>query len=298
MPKKDFSGKNKTADTYDKDWVFVKNKQMKGPNDWQGAWMTREQAKEQKDLMMERRALAAAQNAPAGGVPPVPGVPGVPTTAAYGLPNIASTTRSGLPSPGAPNKQPLPIPGTPPVPPTPDTATPSWWIGQAFTNPNEQQQFANIANAILPTLSPEDQRTLGNYLATNFKDVYGGYANVDFAKDTPTEMTDAIRSKFLNPQRAQMALSLLDRMKTASGAANMGGGYDFLKNAVNLINQFSQNGAVTREKYNQFSNAVSGLVQGAGQDMSAYANLAQLFNLPNFSAGPLVSNAPSNRLYS
>ncbi len=78
----------------------------------------------------------------------------------------------------------------------------------------------------------------------------------------------------------------------------MGTGYDFLRNAVNLINQYAQGGALTREKYNQFSNAVGSLVQGAGKDLSQYANLAQLFNLPTFSAGSLVNNAPNARLYS
>ena len=67
---------------------------------------------------------------------------------------------------------------------------------------------------------------------------------------------------------------------------------------MGLINQFTNpNGVMGRENYNQFTNAVSGLVGQAGKDMSAYANLAQLFNLPKFTAGPIISNTPSSKLF-
>jgi hypothetical protein len=278
--KKDFSGKSKTTKTYDKDWVFVKDKHTTGPNQSAGAWMTIDQ---RRDLHDEQTAARMARDAKAA--PPGPPGGATPTTTAAILgtnPIVeASTTSAAMPPP----------------PPNPDTAVPSWWINQAIVNPaNPDQQFANAANALLPTLAPEDQRTLATYLATNFKDVYGGYGDVNFGV-APTEMTDAIRKQYLSPQRAQMATSLLDRMKTASGATDMGAGYDFLKNAVNLINQFSTEGVLTRERYNQFTSALSGLTGQAGKDLSAYANLAQLFNLPNFSAGPLISNTPNTKLY-
>ena len=197
--------------------------------------------------------------------------------------------------PGDPSRQ---LPGGGPVaPPMPDTSVPSWWINSAITNPtSDEQKFANTANALLPTLAPEDQRTLASYLAQNYKDVYGGYANATFDQ-APTEINDAVRNKFLSPQRAQLAVSLLDKMKQASGVQDMGAGYDYLKNAVNLINQFTNDGVMTRERYQQFVNAVGNLNKNAGSNLSAYANLSQLFNLPQFTAGPLMSNTPNSKLF-
>jgi hypothetical protein len=77
----------------------------------------------------------------------------------------------------------------------------------------------------------------------------------------------------------------------------MGAGYDYLRNAVSLMNQFSTGGVMTREKFQQFQNAVAALGKNAGNN-AAVANLAQMFNLPSFSAGPLVSNAPNTKLFS
>lgn len=281
MPKKNFGGKNKTSKDYDKDWVLKKVKGKGGTSSM--AWITKKQAKEMKESQKRARArkkAAAGANTPPGPPGTAPIVTDDPTAAMGGTS--------------------LPIPGVPAMSAQPsDTSIPNWWINQAITNPTDpNQQFANVANALLPTLSPEDQRTLANYLATNFKDVYGGYANVNFGA-APTEMTDALRNQYLSPQRAQMALSLLDKMKTASGAKNMGAGYDFLTNAVGLINQFiNPNGVMGRENYSQFTNAIANLTGQADKDLSAYANLAQLFNLPQFSAGPLIGNAPNAGLFS
>ena len=287
MPK-DFTGKNKTAKTYDKDWVFVKTKQ-KGPNDSAGAWVTKRQ---RKDMIQDKRQLHDyRQDSAAPGVATAASVPG---TATIPMPTAGTSPylpEAYLPPTGdrASRDVPSPRPDTP--------GAPSWWINQAITNPaTEEQSFANVANALLPSLSPEDQRTLANYLAQNNKDVFGGYATADFGA-APTEITDQIRQQYLSPQRAQSALSLLDRMKQASGVANMGAGYDYLKNAVNLINQFTTEGVMTRERYSQFTSAVANLNKNVGEGLSSYANLSQLFNLPQFSAGPLISNAPNARLF-
>jgi len=280
MPtKKDFAGKTKTSKTYDKDWVFSG-----------GAWTTQKQAK--ADIANKKEAQAYKANLSAQAAPsPVPGVPGTPPASA-----TAPIDTSGLVT-SAPVPMPLPTPAPSLTQTAPDTSIPNWWIGNAITNPSTPEaQFANVANALLPTLAPEDQRTLAGYLSQNHKDVFGGYSNTDFGS-APTAITDATRKQYLNPQRAQLAISLLDRMQKASGATEMGAGYDFLKNAINLINQFAVDGVMTREKYGQFTNAVSSLTKNAGQGMSSYANLAQLFNLPQFTAGPLISNTPNSTLF-
>jgi hypothetical protein len=284
MPK-DFAGKNKTSKTYDKDWVL---RRVKGPGGTSVmAWITKKQDKENRQGEKEAKAYRASLNAPA-----TPATPTPPTTAPILTAPVPTTPTVPVPTTPAPQT---------PQEPAPQTQIPSWWINQAITNPTDpNQQFANVANALLPTLAPEDQRTLASYLATNFKDVYGKYANVNFGA-APTQMTDAIRKQYLSPQRAQMALDLLNKMKTASGAKDMGAGYQFLTNAVGLINQFlNPNGVLGRENYNQFTTAVSNLVGQAGsnKDLAAYANLAQLFNLPKFTAGPLINNTPNSKLFS
>lgn len=279
--KKDFAGENKNKDTYDKDWVFHN-----------GAWVTKKQRKSAIAGHKQQKAyLASIQNPSAAA--PVGSKPPTMTTA----PIIPMPTVPGF----APGEKPAMVGAKDAPPPGQAGQVPTWWINQAIQNPTDpNQQFANVANALLPTLAPEDQRTLATYLATNFKDVYGGYANANFGT-APTQMTDDIRRQYLSPQRAQQALGLLDRMKAASGSQNMGAGYDFLRNAVGLINQFvNPQGVMGRENYNQFTNAVSSLIGQAGsnKDLAAYSNLAQLFNLPKFTAGPLVSNAPNTKLFS
>lgn len=321
MGKKDFEGKNKTSKTYDKDWVFDKK---------QGAWVTQKQARAAREDRKEAKAYNQAIRNPKSAI--VPGAGGKPATVPIlggglvPLPNSkVPKIDPGLtpePEPGTVGivpggkgpKVPLPMgpdepPGAEPqysggvknpkpkAPAGKEPKAPSWWINAAIQNPKtEEERFANMANAILPTLSPEDQRTLATYLAQNYKNVYGKYANINFPQ-APTEMTSELRNSYLSPDRAKLALTLLEKMKTASGAQNMGAGYQFLRSAVNLMNQFSSGGVMTREKYQQFQNAVSNMQKNAGGDLSAYANLAQLFNLPSFTAGPLVSNTPNNKLF-
>jgi hypothetical protein len=167
-------------------------RRVKLPGQGVSIWTTKQQAKEIHQNQVENHQQAVANaNAANPGTPPAP-----PTTSPIDLTGLGTPPAT----PGVPT-------GTPPAPPNPDTAIPSWWIGNAITNPGtEEQKFANVANALLPTLSPEDQRTLASYLATNYKDVYGGYANTQFTS-APTEITDAVRQQYLNPQRAQLALS-------------------------------------------------------------------------------------------
>lgn len=285
MGKKDFEGKNKNKDTYDKDWVLRK---VKGPNGTSSmAWITKRQDKKARSGQKQQKAYLAQIHGGAK-TPPV-GPPAPPTTAPILTTPPATAPVVTPPATGTP-----PIPGTAtPGQPNP----PSWWINSAITNPQtEEHKFANVANALLPTLAPEDQRTLASYLAQNYKDVYGGYSNTQFS-EAPTEMSAEWRKSFLNPQRAQLAVTLLDKMKAASGGADLGAGYDFLKNAVNLMNQFTSGGVMTREKYQQFSSAVSDLGKNATGNLAPYGNLAQLFNLPSFTAGPLVSNTPNNKLF-
>jgi hypothetical protein len=266
-PKQDFAGKKKKKSTYDDDWVFKKNS---GPTPG-GLWLTKDQAKDQhNDQMAAKRERAAAS------------APPIPTTRNASAPGVY--TQPGAAIPGVP----IPLSAQ---------GAPDWWIGQAYQNPNANQAFANAANALMPTFSPEDQRNMGTYLATNFKDIYGGYANANFAP-IPTEITGE-RQQYINPERVQSALTLLDRMREASGAGEdaMGKGYDFLKNALNLMNKYSSTGPMTREQYDQFTAGISALTSQAGTDIRAYSNLAQMFNLPSFTAGPIVSNTPNTNLY-
>src|SRR5688572_10924529 len=169
-------------------------------------YMTQKQEKEQREAekarRMENRANLAAQSA-ASAMP-------------QGTPQSSAVPVGGIPT--------VPLPTTTHTPGDGSVTPPSWWIGQAYSNPNEQQAFANAANAILPTLSPEDQRTMASYLATNFKDVFGNYANAAFTP-IPMKLSNE-RNEYLNPQRAQAAMSILERVKTAAGGGSTGPGYD------------------------------------------------------------------------
>src|SRR5687768_6313058 len=128
MAKKDFSGKTKTSDTYDKDWQL---KKVRGPHGtFSMAWVTDAQARKMRNQEKQDRDFRADQAAKHG-APTAPGVP-----APLGTAPILT--------------RPLPdAPVTPPGPPTADPSVPSWWINQAIVNPtNPDQQFANAANAM------------------------------------------------------------------------------------------------------------------------------------------------------
>lgn len=245
-------------------------------------YMTQRQAKEERNLQKERRSLNRARLA-ATTAATAP-VPAAPSTAPVVFKPPQADVR--LPERYVPPT----LPGTQPAP----GAVPPWWIATAYTNPDESQQFANAVNALLPTLSPEDQRSMANYLATNYKDVFGGYANAQFAP-IPTRLTRE-RRDYINPARAQSALGLLDRVQQTAGGTP-GAGYDFLKQALDLMNKYSSGASpLTREQYTQFETAFKNLLGQQGSNLSSYSNLAQLFNLPSFSAGNLMSNAPIARL--
>lgn len=270
-PKKDFSGKNKNKDTYDADWVFHG-----------GAWVTKKQRK--SDIAGHKEAKRYLNQI--HGAAPVPG-------ASYRTPIPGQTPQGG----GMVNWYPAPVTPTTGTKPASLNTPPSWWMGSAIANPDANSAFANAANAIMPLLSPEDAMNMGTYLATNYKDNFGGYANLNLP--IPTELTNE-RNQYLSPQRAQQAIDMLDRMQQAAGGdqTQFGKGYDFLRNAINLMTKFQSNGSpMTRERYAQFQNALQAMQAGAGKDVSAYANLAQMFTMPSFTAGPLVSNAPNNRLF-
>lgn len=325
MAKNDFSGKPKNKDTYDADWVL---RSVPGPNGTSvRAWVTRKQDRQLREDRKQARNARNAATADAGSGVPIPSLT-APTSAAlefegnvgphvggFAHQNPTTTitpttpTAPGIPGIGPGGGHDVPTgtgttttaPGVIPGGPVHDDGSdmPSWWINQVYSGHSltDEQQFANMANSLMPLLSPEDQRAMASYLATNFADMYGKYAKAKF-DPIPTQVGDAQRLNYLNPQRAQQALQLLDKMKRASGAKNMGAGYNFLRNAVSLINQFSNKGGpMTREQYAQFQNALSNLSSNAPKNLGAYANLAQMFNMPNFSAGPLVSNAANAQLF-
>lgn len=267
-PKKDFAGKNKNKDTYDADWVFHG-----------GAWVTKKQRKSDIAGHKQAKRYLAGIN----GTAPVP----TATT-----PGQTPATGSGMV-----NWYPAPVTVNPADKPASLNTPPAWWMGTAIANPDASSAFANAANAIMPLLSPEDAMNMGTYLATNYKDQFGSYANLNLP--IPTELTNE-RNQYLSPERAQQAVGMLDRMQQAAGGdqAQFGKGYDFLRNAINLMTKFQSNGSpMTRERFAQFQNALQAIQTGAGKDISAYANLAQMFAMPSFTAGPLVSNAANTRFF-
>lgn len=239
-------------------------------------YMTQSQQQDQIDAERERRALVRQEEA------------------ARLAQTSSPDSRADLPQQPRTAPVPVTIPERLQQAQMPNPSAPSWWISNAYVNPTAEQAFANAANAILPDLSPEDQRQLGTYLATNFRDVYGGYANAPFSP-IPFDLTNQ-RETYFDPQRARAALERLDRVQQVSGG-EMGRGYDYLRQALNMLNRYSTTGQpMTREQYELFANAVRDMTSMAGSDISAYSNLAQMFNLPGFTAGQPFSNAPIPRL--
>lgn len=169
---------------------------------------------------------------------------------------------------------------------------PQWWRGKVPSSFNAKTAYAAVANAIMPYLSPEDQRTVAANLAMNFQGQFGGYnpqTGVQFSKP-PGEMTSAIRGTFSSAERAQGILSSLEKMQKTS-KAKPGAGMKFLQQVATIMRDYGGKGGdfQTRRQQMQMMAALDPLVQGANQGSTApYVNLANMMAKPYFTAGNVI----------
>jgi len=141
---------------------------------------------------------------PGSNIPPssmsFPSVPGIPTPPGGGGPSTEEINwGEGYEVPGAPE----------------------WWVGLTPDQETEQSSYASMVNAMIPFMSPEDQRTAAASLALMYPDDFGIYnpENIEFGT-IPDEVTGEIRNLYLSSNRAERGLDSLSRMYSAiSGEA-------------------------------------------------------------------------------
>ena len=173
---------------------------------------------------------------------------------------------------------------------------PEWWRGLLPTKFNAQSSYAAIYNAMIPFLSPEDQRTVGMHLQSIYDKpkAFGIYNPESNEYGTPpVEMTPEMMEQFTTGDRAKKALETLDKITALSGKKKGfgGAGYTFLRQLLTTMQDFG-GGAVgagnrqTRAEYNQLRSAVDPLL--ASMKGGEYQGLAQQLTSPFFTAGSTV----------
>lgn len=201
---------------------------------------------------------------------------------------IKETNRSSATAPAAVAAAPVPVVPTTPIPVTVSVpGADNWWKGVA--SPTSAQ--ASMTNALLPFMSPEDQRTVGTNLSSLSE--YSSYKNAPYPA-APSSITQEMKNKYLSSQRATGALAALENMRKITGKteADLGPGYSFLKDAIGALQRLGgTDGGMSRAQYLEFKNTIDILTQQAkdNYDVQPYAALAQYFLSPTISSGSLMN---------
>jgi hypothetical protein len=122
---------------------------------------------------------------------------------------------------------------------------PSWWKGMTPTKGmNAEAGYASMMNALIPFMSPEDQRYYGQNLARLFPEAFGEYGNVDKLNfEIPTDVTAEMRNWYTSADRAQGIQDILTTMLDTSqnvkfNQENLGPGYTYFQNIGQVLEDF------------------------------------------------------------
>lgn len=88
---------------------------------------------------------------------------------------------------------------------------PDWWSGLTPNRFTPEAEYATILNAMLPFMSPDDQRAARTQLVELFPDAFGHYQDVDDEFLSPP-VTPALRQEYLSSLRGESARNVLDRL--------------------------------------------------------------------------------------
>lgn len=166
----------------------------------------------------------------------------------------------------------------------------SWWQPLTYSNGGESEILASAANALIPTFASDEQLNIAKWLSTNFSD-FQGYSS---ATQTPMSSDmSALRKQFFSKDRAQQALSNLDDMRMAMRrkSTDMGAGYNFLRNAINLLDKYSGEGGISRGNYSALQADFAKLSEGVD---SSYVELGRAFINPSVGGNPLMQSIRAN----
>lgn len=212
------------------------------------------------------------------------------------------------------------LPQTPPPPSTVPQA-PSWWKDTpltASTGTGAETSFLRLANALVPYLAGPEQSAARVFLGSS--SLFPGYLNTQPADTTASTVSASVPASqysqsFMTADRATQALARLDSLRTQAGLSEdqLGPGYKFIRQAINLLTQFGirQNAGeqgMTRAEYEALQTQLASMVEQAKSDrnLAPYAELAQQFVNPTLPTDLLgsrtignnsVYGTPSRRLF-
>lgn len=204
------------------------------------------------------------------------------------------------------------------------TDAPSWWKGMTpVGGMNSVAGYASIMNALIPYMSPEDQRTYAQNLARLVPEAFGSYGDIEQLNfELPTDVTPEMRQYYTGADRAQEIQNTLQRMVNTSPSSDtfnvdtLGPGYTYFQNLAQVLEDFggtqtpastgtsrdakydrgqwnvpipSSNNPQTRQQYTQLQAALDPLLSETNQDsLAAFGPAAQSLAMPFFSAEDLV----------
>lgn len=174
---------------------------------------------------------------------------------------------------------------------------PEWWKGLSAGN-SEDQQFASILNAMIPSMSPEDQRTAASTLARMFPEFesYNSLTNQGMTPPVPGEVTDATTQQYETTQRAQSILEAITRMGAAGGiktgtSSEVSPAVAWLQQIADLGQDFGISNTTDMMTPTQLQALMAALdpllaeAKGTGSKVAPYAEIARMLTDPFYSAG-------------
>lgn len=175
--------------------------------------------------------------------------------------------------------------------------SPGFWKGMMPSQWTPETEFAAMANALIPYLSPEDQRSMSSNLSRLFPDAFGNYSpeKTQFPEPQAPGIAPATSTYFQSAQRASDILSALDKMKEVSGQeeSKFGPGYQYLRHLATTMKDFgaapgAQNMS-RRQMVNMFGALDPLLAESKGQQLGAYEGVAKSLTQPFFTAAQLLN---------
>lgn len=174
---------------------------------------------------------------------------------------------------------------------------PTWWKGMTYSGDDANTKYAMMLNALIPSLSPEDGKTMASYLYQTFNatmpEAFGAY-NPEVAQyGAVPKLSPELQTQFTSKNRATSALTSLDKLLAGSGksATDFGEGYTYLRRLLSTMGSFggeSETNKQTREQVVQQLGALEPVLAEAKGTLSPYASIAQALTTPYFSSGSVV----------
>ena len=175
---------------------------------------------------------------------------------------------------------------------------PSWWRGLVTDDPSPEAQYAMLINSMIPFMSPEDQRYMGDYLsrllpATPFKD-YQPETSEDVSRIPAPPQMDSQSNAYFSANRGRQMAETLEKMRQAAKLPEdkVGAGFRFLKSLAKDIETFGarEGEGITRSNLQKlFSSFDQKLAETQAGELQGFGELGRAVTNPFFSAGKLVN---------